>query len=248
MTRNFRLLGSGILGLASLTASAGPPGTVPPPTPASGATATVPLGTRPTVAAPSGATATVSQLAAPPDGNLHVSVSVNVNVSLNPLATGAALLCVALVDEHNTVTGWAVNINSGFSPSDTSFQALFVHTGGIATNSVQVWNQTLSLPLRGGMYHGVQSVAFVVPAQELHEHHRPNMPLHNPALLFTCALQVTGPGMSGPPETTFAVVQMGGPQLATPANLGWVSGGTNAPDGSAVMFAVAQDVILKPLT
>ena len=231
MTRNLRFLGSGILGLASLAASAGPPGTVPPTAPASATTATLPLGTQPTVAAPSGATAMVPQLTAPADGNLHVSVSVNVNLSgLSPFATAAALACTALINEDGLVTSWAsqVNANTGIIVSE------IFDTTSVIRN--RVWNQTFNLPLRGGLYRGVQTAAFAVSSGALGFQSNGFQAFHKPALLFGCYLQVgNGSTMSA------ARLHTSGPELATTVNFDDISEGST-------MFAVTQDITLKPLT
>jgi len=233
MTRNLRFLGSGILGLASLAASAGPPGTVPPTAPASATTATLPLGTQPTVAAPSGATAMVPQLTtAPADGDLHVSMIVNVNVSgLSPFVTQAGLECVAALANHDQLVVEASAINAG----------TLVSADLASSVTPLVWGFTFSLPIQGGLYRGAQSALFVVPAWRFRAPPNSGPEFYpNPALLFACALMLTG-NLNGASNTSVAELHAGAARLPTPETFYWISSGS-------AMFAVTQDITLKPLT
>ena len=168
------------------------------------------------------------QLTPTPDGDLHVTLSLNVKLTgINPFAT-AALLCTGAVQPHNSVAAVVAAANGG-TLSQQLFQSWFTasNTGPVA------WNQNIPLPLSRGSYQGTQAVSFTVPARRLEDptHHA----IPSPALFVGCSLQLSDgtrtalanlvPGVTG--------------QEATTANWNWIASGTN-------VVAVMQDVTFKP--
>jgi len=169
------------------------------------------------------------QLTSTPDGDLHVTLSLNVKLTgISPLATSAALACTGLVQPHNSVAAVVAAANGG-TLSEQLFQAWFTasNTGPVA------WNQSLPLTLSRGSYQGTQAVSFTVPARRLEDQTHHAMP--SPALFVGCSLQ-----LSDGTRTALANLVPGATgQPATALNWNWIASGSN-------VVAVMQDVTFKP--
>ena len=169
------------------------------------------------------------QLTSTPDGNLHVTLNLNVKLTgISPFAT-AALLCNGAVEPHNTVAA-VVSAASGGSLTDQMYQTWF--TGSNLAG--QAWNQTFPLTLSHGSYQGTQAVSFVVPASrfldQTHQH-----TISSPALFVGCSLQ-----LSDGTHTKLATLAPGtAGQQASDANFSYIASGSN-------VVAVMQDVTFKP--
>ena len=170
------------------------------------------------------------QLTSTPDGDLHVTLNLNVKLTgISPLATSAALACTSAIQPHNSVAAVVAAANGG-TLSEQLYQAWFTasNTGPVA------WNQSFPLTLSRGGYQGTQAVSFTVPARRfLDQTHQHTMP--SPALFVGCSLQ-----LSDGTHTTLANLVPGATgQQATPTNWNWIASGSN-------VVAVMQDVSFKP--
>lgn len=181
----------------------------------------------PTVAPPQlpVAPATV-QLTSTPDGNLHVTLNLNVKLSgISPLATSAALVCSGAVQTHNSVAA-VVSAANGGALTDQLYQTWFT--------APQAWNQTFPLTLSHGSYQGAQAVSFTVPSSRfLDQTHQHTIP--SPALFVGCSLQ-----LSDGTHTKLATLAPGtAGEQATDSNFSYIASGSN-------VVAVMQDVTFKP--
>ncbi|HYM28210.1 MAG TPA: hypothetical protein VET66_08670 [Steroidobacteraceae bacterium] len=207
MTRQARFLYAVGLSIAALGAAAAP-AVVPPQLPVAPSTL---------------------QLTSTPDGDLHVTLNLNVKLTgISPLATSAVLACTGAVQPHNSVAAVVAAANGG-TLSEQLFQAWFTasNTGPVA------WNQSLPLTLSRGSYQGTQAVSFTVPARRLEDQTHHAIP--SPALFVGCSLQ-----LSDGTHTTLANLVPGATgQPATALNWNWIASGSN-------VVAVMQDVTFKP--
>jgi len=169
------------------------------------------------------------QLTSTPDGDLHVTLNLNIKLTgISPLAASAALACTGAVQPHNSVATVVAAANGG-TLSQQLYQAWFTasNTGPVA------WNQSFPLALSHGSYQGTQAVSFTVPARRLEDQTHHAMP--SPALFVGCSLQ-----LSDGTHSTLATLAPGtAGQPATDSNWSYIASGSN-------VVAVMQDVTFKP--
>jgi hypothetical protein len=132
-----------------------------------------------------------------PDGNAHVTMKINVNLTkLNPLATKAALSCHGIVDDAQVLISNVNKIMSNIPASSTTTSTANIPANSVPTALfdaiVQAYPnaqaQTVVITLASGSYQGTQSVSFTFTPSQL-------VGLPTPAFLGLCGL-VLGDGIN----------------------------------------------------
>jgi hypothetical protein len=137
------------------------------------------------------------------DGNLHVTINIQVNLTkLNPLATRAALVCHGTVDDGQAFTSKANSIatSTGGSSSANSASAATFDALLHAYPNAQL--QTNPITLVNGSYQGLQTVSFTfLPSQFAGQ--------PDPVFVGMCQLQLgDGSGMIPAAMDTAGDIQM----------------------------------------